>query len=97
MGENASDKLDAINDALLGTFDKPGLITVVHQTNDTVVMLKADVKDYMARMDARMDELKGDVENLKTTKVKAIGIMIGASIASGGAGAAVAKALMGGH
>ena len=79
MGENAEQKLDSLNEAMLGTFEKPGLVSLVRDTNHTVMLLKSQV-----------EKMQSDVDDLKSAKIKLVGIVTGAGIVSGGIGAKIA-------
>lgn len=56
-----NEKMEA---CLMGDFDKPGLIGMVRQTNDTIMLMKDD-----------MSKVKTDIEDLKAVKQRLKGAM----------------------
>lgn len=66
---------DKLEECLMGNLKEPGLIGMVRQTNDTIMLVKSDVA-----------ALKSDVEDLKAVKQRLKGAVAASSALGAGIG-----------
>lgn len=69
-----------LKDGIIGTLKEPGLIAMIRQTHDTVMEVKRN-----------QDSIKKDVDSLKETKLRIVGLLMGAALSSSGATVAAMK------
>lgn len=74
-------RFDKLEEGLLGTVERPGLVGMVRSTNDTVILMKSD----FGLMKTDINSLKTEVERLKRTEARAKGALA----AAGGMGGIV--------
>jgi hypothetical protein len=106
--ECLEERVSAIEKGLIGDFNSPGLMALVRQTNeqvkqtnDTIQFVKTKMEKVETdvssikngNLDHRVAKMEDEMDAMRQTKAKMIGLASGIGLAGGGIGAAVAKML----